>query len=67
MQKPMTKFDHGVKVFKFQPGSKFEHSWQYLRTQCYKPSFKVIGLFGTEDDDILRSLPYIGIAAMLVM
>ena len=43
-----TNFDLAVKLFKVNPGSSFEQTWQYSRNQCHISSFKVINLLVQE-------------------
>ena len=62
----VTKFDLAVKKVKVTPGSSFEQTMMGWSPQCYIPSFVEIGL--PVPEKIFEGiLPYMGVAAILVM
>ena len=63
----VTKFDLAVKYVKVNPGSSFEQTMINWRHRCYIPSFVEIGLLVPEKKIFEGFLPYMGVAAILVM
>ena len=66
IEKPVTKFDLAVKMVKVTPGSSFEQTMMGWIPRCYIPCFMEIGPPVLEK--IFEGfLPYMGMAAILVM
>ena len=63
----VTKFDLAVKQVKVNPGSSFEQTMMGRSHQCYIPSFMEIGPPVREKKIFEGFLPYMGMAAILVM
>ena len=63
----ITKFDLAVKLVKVNPGSLFEQIIMGWSPRCYIPSFVEIGPPVPEKKIIEGFLPYMGVAAILVM
>ena len=63
----VTKFDLAVKKVKVTPGSSFEQTMMGRSPQCYIPSFVKIGPPVLEKKIFEGLLPYMGVAAILVM
>ena len=63
----VTKFDLAVKYVKVNPGSSFEQTLMCRSHQCYIPSFVEIGQKVWEKKIFEGFLPYMGMAAILVM
>ena len=62
-----TKFDLAVKQVKVTQGSSFEQTMMGWSPRCYIPSFVEIGLLVREKKIFKGFLPYVGMAAILVM
>ena len=68
IEKPVTKFYLAVKTVKVTPGSSFEQFLMGWSPQCYIPSFIKIGPPFLGGGEIFEEfLPYMGVAAILVM
>ena len=63
----VSKFDLAVKEVKVTPGSSFEQTMMGWSPQCYIPSFMKIGPPVLEKKIFEGFLPYMGVAAILVM
>ena len=63
----VTNFDLAVKLVKVTPGSSFEQTMMDRSLRCYKPSFVEISLSISEKKIFEGFLPYMGVAAILVM
>ena len=63
----VTKFDLAVKQVKVTPGSSFEQTMMGWSPRCYMPSFEKIGPPVLEKKIFEGFLPYMGVAAILVM
>ena len=63
----VTKFDLAVKYVKATRGSSFEQTMKGWRPRCYISSFVEIGPPVPEKKIFERFLPYMGMAAILVM
>ena len=64
---PITKFELGVKYVKVNPGSSFVQTIIGRSSRCYILSFIEIGLLVLEKKIFEGFLPYMGLAAILVM
>ena len=62
-----SKLDLDVKLVKVSLGSLFEQTWYAPHPQCYIPSLKVTCLMVLEKKIFKGFLPYMGMAAILVM
>ena len=67
IEKPVTKFDLAVKYVKVTPGLSFEQTMMGWSPRCYIPSFVKIGPPVLEEKIFEGFLPYMGVAAILVM
>ena len=63
----VTKFDLAVKKVKVNPGSSFEQTIMGWSPRCYIPSFVEISLLFPGKKIFEGFLPYMGVAAILVM
>ena len=63
----VTIFDLAVKLVKVTPESSFEQTMMGRSPQCYIPSFVEIGPSVPEKKNFEGFLPYMGVAAILVM
>ena len=63
----VTKFDLSVKYVKVTPGSSFKQTMMGWSPQCYIPTFVEIGPPVLEKKIFEGFLPYMGVAATLVM
>ena len=63
----VTEFDLAIKQVNVTPGSSFEQTIMGRSPQCYIPSFLEIGPSVPEKKNFERFLPYMGVAAILVM
>ena len=63
----VSKFDLAVKKVKVTPGSSFEQTMMGWSPRCYIPSFVKIGQPVPEKKFFEGFLPYMGVAAILVM
>ena len=63
----VTQFELSVKSVKVTPGSSFEQTMKGRSPQCYIPSFVEICLSVPEKKNFEEFLPYMGVAAILVM
>ena len=63
----VTKFDLALKWVKVTPGSSLEQTMMGRSPQCYIPCFVEIGPWVPEKRSFEGFLPYMGVAAILVM
>ena len=63
----ITKFDLAVNEVKVTPGSSFEQIMMDRSPKCYIPCFMEIGLLVLEKYNFEGLLPFMGVAAILVM
>ena len=63
----VTEFDLAVKLVKVTPGSSFAQFMMGWSPRCYIPSFVKIGPSVLEKKIFEGFLPYMGVAAILVM
>ena len=63
----VSKFDLTIKKVKIIPGSSFEQTMMGWSPRCYIPSFMEIGQPVLEKKIFEGFLPYMGVAAILVM
>ena len=67
MKAYVSKIDLAVKEVKVILGSSFQQTMMGWSPKCYIPSFMKIGLPVLEKKIFERFLPYMGVAAILVM